>query len=116
MAMPRRGDDPSRYSSHAAGARQFAIDPSDWNEEIARSLAAREGIDLGPDHWEVLHFMRRHYEENRIAADARLVIRQLVERHGTEARNLLFDLFPYGYPGQACKIAGMKRPRAWSTG
>jgi TusE/DsrC/DsvC family sulfur relay protein len=94
----------------------YLIDPSDWNEEIARSLAAREGIDLGPDHWDVLHFMRRHYEENRIAADARLVIRHLVERHGPGARNLLFDLFPYGYPGQACKIAGMKRPRAWSTG
>ena len=28
----------------------------------------------------------------------------------------LFDLFPYGYVKQACKIAGMQRPRAWSTG
>jgi len=24
--------------------------------------------------------------------------------------------FAYGYVKQACKIAGMKRPRAWSTG
>ncbi len=24
--------------------------------------------------------------------------------------------FPYGYVKQACRIAGMKRPRAWSTG
>jgi len=28
----------------------------------------------------------------------------------------VFDLFPYGYVKQACKIAGMKKPRAWSTG
>lgn len=28
----------------------------------------------------------------------------------------LFELFSYGYLGQACKIAGMRRPRAWSTG
>jgi tRNA 2-thiouridine synthesizing protein E len=30
--------------------------------------------------------------------------------------NALFVLFPYGYVKQACKIAGMRRPRAWSTG
>lgn len=28
----------------------------------------------------------------------------------------LFNLFPYGYVKQACKISGMKRPRGWSTG
>jgi tRNA 2-thiouridine synthesizing protein E len=29
---------------------------------------------------------------------------------------MLFELYPYGYVKQACKIAGMRRPRAWSTG
>ncbi len=33
-----------------------------------------------------------------------------------EAKKRIFELFPYGYVKQACKIAGMKRPRAWSTG
>jgi sulfur relay (sulfurtransferase) DsrC/TusE family protein len=32
------------------------------------------------------------------------------------SRNAVFELFPYGYVKQACKIAGMKRPRGWSTG
>ncbi len=94
----------------------YLVDPSEWSEEVALALAAREGIELGPDHWDVLRFMRRYYEENRIAADARFVIRHLVGRFGPDARNRLFELFPYGYPGQACRIAGMKRPRAWSTG
>lgn len=31
-------------------------------------------------------------------------------------RNRLFEFFAHGYPGQARKIAGMKRPRIWSTG
>jgi tRNA 2-thiouridine synthesizing protein E len=35
---------------------------------------------------------------------------------GKAGRNDLFVLFPYGYVKQACKIAGMRRPRAWSTG
>lgn len=94
----------------------YLVDPSDWTEAVAVALAACEGIELGSDHWDVLRFMRRHYEENRVAVDARLVIRHLVDRLGPGARNRLFELFPYGYPGQACKIAGMKRPRAWSTG
>jgi sulfur relay (sulfurtransferase) DsrC/TusE family protein len=36
--------------------------------------------------------------------------------YGGRARGRLFELFPYGYVKQACKVAGMKRPRAWSTG
>jgi len=47
---------------------------------------------------------------------ARQVIKHLAAKHGPESRNMVFELFPYGYVKQACKIAGMKRPRAWSTG
>jgi tRNA 2-thiouridine synthesizing protein E len=35
---------------------------------------------------------------------------------GKDAHKKLFELYPYGYVKQACKIAGMRRPRAWSTG
>jgi tRNA 2-thiouridine synthesizing protein E len=94
----------------------YLVDPRQWNEEVALALARREGIELGPDHWDAIRFMRRYWEEHQIAADARFVIRHLTERLGPGSRNRLFELFPYGYPGQACKIAGMKRPRAWSTG
>lgn len=43
----------------------------------------------------------------------------LVDKHQwtkKQAKKLIFELFPYGYVKQACKIAGMMRPRAWSTG
>lgn len=97
-------------------AEGYLIDPTDWTDDVALAVARREGVDLGDRHWEVIRFMRASYEEHRIAPDSRHVVRHLVERYGPEARNLLFELFPYGYPGQACRIAGMKRPRAWSTG
>ncbi len=32
------------------------------------------------------------------------------------ARSRRFELFPWGYPAQTCMVAGMRRPRAWSTG
>ncbi len=97
-------------------AEGFLVDPATWTEAVARALAGREGLELTPDHWDVIRFMRAFYEEHQVAADARFVIRHLQDRLGPGARNRLFELFPYGYPGQACKIAGMRRPRAWSTG
>jgi TusE/DsrC/DsvC family sulfur relay protein len=94
----------------------YLIDPNEWDEAVAEELAGREGIDLTQEHWDVIRFMREYYQVHQLAADARFVIKHLEEQHGTEARNYLFQLFPYGYVKQACKIAGMKRPRAWSTG
>jgi tRNA 2-thiouridine synthesizing protein E len=96
----------------------YLIDPSEWDESVAEELARREGVVLTPLHWQVLHFMRRFHEEHQVMADARFVIRFLADDHGlgASARHRLFELFPYGYVKQACKIAGMRRPRAWSTG
>lgn len=94
----------------------YLIDPLAWNEEVAREFALQENIQLVEDHWDAINFMRRYYTENQVAPDVRHVTKHLAERLGTEARNKIFELFPYGYVKQACKIAGMKRPRGWSTG
>jgi tRNA 2-thiouridine synthesizing protein E len=97
-------------------AEGYLIDPADWNEEVASALAQDENIQLNDDHWDAIRFMREYYEERQVAADARFVIKHLAERFGRDAQKKLFELFPYGYVKQACKIAGMRRPRAWSTG
>ncbi|MHB1091745.1 TusE/DsrC/DsvC family sulfur relay protein [Thiobacillus sp.] len=94
----------------------YLIEPGEWNEAVAEQLARAEAVKLTDDHWEVIRFMRSFYEEHQIAPDARYVIKHLSSRLGADARNSLYRLFAYGYVQQACKIAGMKRPRAWSTG
>jgi TusE/DsrC/DsvC family sulfur relay protein len=93
----------------------YLVDPADWSEEVAVELARREGVPLTDAHWAVIGFMREYYQRRHIAPDARFVLKFLTEARGAE-RNELFRLFPYGYVKQACKIAGMRRPRAWSTG
>jgi tRNA 2-thiouridine synthesizing protein E len=93
----------------------YLVDPADWSREVAVELARREGVVLTDEHWAVIGFMREYYELHRIAPDARFVLKYLAETRAAE-RNELFRLFPYGYVKQACKIAGMRRPRAWSTG
>ena len=96
----------------------YLTDPEAWDSDVAIQLARKEGITLTDEHWRVIEFMRDYYREHGIAADARFVIKFLAEElgHGDRARARLFELFPYGYVKQACKIAGMRRPRAWSTG
>jgi tRNA 2-thiouridine synthesizing protein E len=93
----------------------YLVDPNDWSEEIATLLAKQEGLELGSDHWLVIRFMRTWLEEHGVTPDARHVMKAIGgERDAGRAR--LFELFPLGYVKQACKIAGMRRPRAWSTG
>ena len=94
----------------------YLIDPLAWNEEIAQEFASQESIQLTEDHWDAINFMREYYAEHQIAPDVRHVMKNLAGRLGSESRNRIFELFPYGYVKQACKIAGMKRPRGWSTG
>jgi dissimilatory sulfite reductase related protein len=96
-------------------AEGYLTDPSAWSEDWARETAERLQIKLTEDHWEALRFMRAFLEERQVAPDARFVIRHLAQTKGA-GRNRLFELFPYGYVGQACKLAGMRRPRVWSTG
>ena len=93
----------------------FLFDPTDWSEEFAQLVAREEDLELTPEHWEVVRFMRAWQEEHQVSPDARHVMKHLAEVGGA-GRNRLFELFPYGYVRQACKIAGMRKPRAWSTG
>ncbi|MGO9392366.1 TusE/DsrC/DsvC family sulfur relay protein [Rhodoblastus sp.] len=93
----------------------YLVDPSAWSEDWARETAKRLQVDLTEDHWEALRFMRAFLDERQVAPDARFVMRHLSQTKGA-GRNRLFELFPYGYVGQACKLAGMRRPRVWSTG
>lgn len=96
----------------------YLVEPEAWDEGVAQRLSQQEGLELGDEHWQVIRFMRDYYNEHRLAADARFAIRFLADElgYGRKAHNHLFELFPYGYVKQACKIAGMRRPRAWSTG
>lgn|SRR5512134_394395 len=105
-------------STLAVDFEGYLVDPSQWTEQVAEALARQEGIVLSEEHWVVIRFMREYFEQHHIAPDARHVIKHLagVKGAGKAGRNDLFVLFPYGYVKQACKIAGMRKPRAWSTG
>lgn len=93
----------------------YLVDPTDWDEDVARDIARQESIDLTDEHWAAIRFMRAYLDEHQVIPDVRHVTKHLSGLNGS-GRNRVFELFPFGYVQQACKIAGMKRPRAWSTG
>jgi tRNA 2-thiouridine synthesizing protein E len=97
----------------------YLIDPEAWNDALAQSLAAEEQLQLDDGYWPILHFMRDYWREHQVAPDVRHVVGFMSDHEGMDkktAKTKLFELFPYGYVKQACKIAGMIRPRGWSTG
>ena len=97
----------------------YLFDPGQWSDAVAEAVARATGLNLNGEHWNILHFMRRHLASEGVAPDVRHVVDFLVaqgELDKKRAKEHLFKLFPYGYMQQACKIAGFQRPRAWSTG
>ena len=108
--------EPTQDHSAALDGEGYVVDPDDWDEALAVQLAQAQGIELQDDHWLVIRFMREYYAEHQICADARHAMKQLDQRYPGRGRQRLFELFPYGYVAQACRIAGMRRPRTWSTG
>ena len=91
----------------------FLLDPGRWNETVAAHIAQGERLELTPARWEIVRYVREHFEARGTVPEARTLLKMLNERHGKEiaTRKYLYELFPYGYGQQACKIAGMRMPR-----
>ena len=85
---------------------------SDWEEGLAIAMAEADDIELGPDHWEIINFLREYYEEYQIAPAVRVLTKAVGKKLGKDKGNskYLYELFPYGPGKQACKLAGLPKP------
>ena len=85
---------------------------ADWDESVAHELAARDGLKLSADHWEVIQAMRDYYRSYNVSPVKKLLKRSLKQRTGSgrfdDAR--LAELFPGGVLVQGSKIAGIPIP------
>jgi len=91
----------------------FLLDPTEWSPALAEVIAENEGLPLNDERWLVVHFVREQFESRQSVPEARAVLKYLQEELGPDnaTRKYLYMLFPYGYGQQACKIAGMRKPR-----
>jgi TusE/DsrC/DsvC family sulfur relay protein len=90
----------------------YLINLADWNEDIAKTIAKTENVELTPSHWEVVNFLREYYTEFQIAPAVRVLTKAIGKKLGADKGNsqYLYELFPYGPAKQACKIAGLPKP------
>ena len=90
----------------------YIKDIAEWTHELADVIAKAENIEMTPEHWEVVNFLREYYEEYQIAPAVRILMKEMTKKYGKEKgdQKYLYSLFPYGPAKQACKIAGQTKP------
>lgn len=92
-------------------ADAYLNDLDNWNEEQARALAAREGINLTESHLDVICYLRDQYAECGPPANARALLKTLESAYRDQGgRKYLYQLFPRGPVTQGCLLAGLPTP------
>ena len=60
-------------------AEGYLVHREQWSEPFARAQAAREGLALTGEHWEVIRFLRDHFDAHGVQAQVRVMIRHFRE-------------------------------------
>ena len=95
-------------------AEGYLVHRDQWSEDFARAQAAREGLALTGEHWEVLRFLREYFDAHGVQAQVRVMIRHFREVWGSArgTNHHLHDLFPRGGPQkQGNRLAGLLKTK-----
>lgn len=87
----------------------YLVDLNEWNEDIARELAAEEGVNLVDESFKLIVFLREEYINNNAnQPNERNMVKGLKgDWDGKLTTKELYALFPKGPAKQAGKIAGL---------
>ena len=77
----------------------------EWDEDLARQLAANIGLDLNDRHWEAIRFLRDDYGQQGETATLRRV-----SNIGGIPTKELFELFPKKPAKKMAYVAGLPKP------
>lgn len=95
----------------------FLRDLDDWNEDFARALAQRDGVELYVDHWELIWYFRDYYEETLSLPTMRKMVLELGAHRGPHFSDRkayekhIYSLFPTDPIRGICKLAGLPMPQ-----
>jgi len=83
----------------------FLTDPTEWDEELGRELAANIGLELTPRHLEVIAFARADQAEQGETP----TLRRMTSVGGFPTKEL-FQLFPKKPAKKLSYVAGLQKP------
>lgn len=82
-----------------------------WSEKLALELARAEGITMTDEHWAVVRYLRKNYEECGPASGGNRLLNCLGDEFaGKGGKKHLYLLFPGGPVSQGSRIAGLPVP------
>lgn len=97
--------------SGSAGLPGNLAELEPWSEDLAFELAKKEGIALTPEHWAVIRYLRRYYEECGMPSGGNLLLHCMGEAFAdVGGKKHLYLLFPGGPVSQGSRIAGLPLP------
>ena len=83
-------------------------DPSTWDEDVAKALAAEDGIELTQEHMDVINYLRSEYFDNNEQPMERAINKGMSKVWGRKVTSKdLYVLFPLAPSKQGNKIAGL---------
>ena len=83
-------------------------DPTVWDEDVARALAAEDNIELTQEHWDVINYLRSEYFDNNEQPMERVINKGMSKIWGKKVSSKdLYILFPGAPSKQGNKIAGL---------
>jgi len=88
-------------------------DLGDWSEEVAVEIAAKAGVTLTDEHWDLIRVAREYYEEFGTCPQPRAYGKIMRKRFGPERseQDYIYSLFPKGGLIKCInKIAGLPCP------
>lgn len=88
----------------------YLLEP-DYSEEVVEVIAAADGVELTPKHWEVINYLRDQYREHGATPNFRNMLKEVNEFWPEADSKALYDLFPIGPAKQGCKVAGLPQPK-----
>ncbi|MDM8561463.1 TusE/DsrC/DsvC family sulfur relay protein [Candidatus Parabeggiatoa sp. HSG14] len=93
----------------------YLLNVDDWNEEVAKVIAAQEGIEeLTQRHWDVINYLRDEYLNNAgKQPNMRNIVKVMQNTWDDKQVNAksLYELFPKSPDKEGSKVAGLPESR-----
>ena len=84
----------------------FLVDRDAWTRDVARAMAAADGVAMTDQHWEIIEFLRDYYHEYRIIPIMRVLAKAIARRLGDDKGNSRYPVIPPGASAPGIPLCG----------
>ena len=87
----------------------YLLNQEDWNEDVAKTIAADEGIEMTDKHWDVVSYLRdEHFNNAANEPNERTILKDMGKKWGQKLTSKdMYNLFPLMPSKQGRKIEGL---------